>query len=67
MRDKALREGENQIVLNHLDLLTLIKGRDMVQHIFKRSNSGVWITEELVCRQEYVLKMLAVKIWIIPW
>lgn len=34
MRDKALGEGGNQIVLDHLDLLTLIKCRDMVQLVF---------------------------------
>lgn len=70
MKDKALEEGGNQLVLGHLHLLTLSKGRSMVRLEFLKDCyplSGGWIREELACKQEDALKMLVVRILVILW
>lgn len=60
VRDKAVEEGGNQMVLRYLNLLTLFKGRGMVRLVFLKecyALSGGWIRGELACRQGDLLKM----------
>lgn len=63
-------EDGNQLVLGHLDLLTLIKSRSMVKLEFLKDCyplSGGWIGEELAYKQRVALKMLVVKNLVILW
>lgn len=63
MRDKTLEKDRNQLVLGHLDLLSLIKGRSMVRLDFLKDCyplSGGWIGKELACKQGVALKNLVI-------